>query len=211
VTEEELRTDMLRREKEQRQEFERLVKNQDELLTDSRALEAATKGQAELTAEQKDSLLQYHKRQKLVGQNTGAIAERMAAIVIEVQNNRLEEDGGRLQTRLTKEIVEPRQIVADELVPAAVAGLDKTRRQAATAAERDPALAETIRQQAAAVAKMKEILEHMVKSEGFQEAVNLLYEIQKAQTDVNEQTNKALQERIKRILEGGNATPGPRQ
>jgi hypothetical protein len=50
---------------------------------------------------------------------------------------------------------------------------------------------------------MKEILTHLVKSEGFQEAVNLLYEIQKAQTDVHEQTNKERQERIKRILEGG--------
>jgi hypothetical protein len=202
VTEEELRTDLLRREKEQRIEFERLVKMQEELLTDSRVLQAGTKGQAALTADQKDALVQSHKRQKQVGQSTAAIAERMGAIVIEVQNNRLEEDGGRLQTRLTKEIVEPLQSVADELIPAALAGLDKTRREPA-AAERDPALAETIRQQEAAVAKMKEILEHMVKSEGFQEAVNLLYEIQKAQTDVNEQTNKALQERIKRILEGG--------
>jgi hypothetical protein len=203
VTEEELRTDLLRREKEQRQEFERLAKNQEDLLTDSRAFEAAVKGKSDLTAEQKDSLLQYHKRQKLVGQNTSAIAERMSAIVIEVQNNRLEEAGGRLQTRLTKEIVEPLQMVAGELIPAAVASLDKTRRQAAAPAERDSALAETIRQQAAAVAKMKQILEHMVKSEGFQEAVNLLYEIQKVQTDVHEQTNKERQERIKRILEGG--------
>ena len=54
---------------------------------------------------------------------------------------------------------------------------------------------------------MQEILEHMVKSEGFQEAVNLLYEIQKAQTDVHEQTNKERQERIKRILEGGGDKP----
>jgi hypothetical protein len=208
VTEEELRTDLLRREKEQRIEFERLVKIQEELLTDSRALQAGAKGQAALTAEQKDALVQDYKRQKQVGQSTAAIAERMAAIVIEVQNNRLEEAGGRLQTRLTKEIVEPLQLVADDLIPAALAGLDKTRRELA-AAERDPALAETIRHQEAAVTKMKEILEHMVKSEGFQEAVNLLYEIQKAQTDVNEQTNKALQERIRRILEGG--TPPARQ
>jgi hypothetical protein len=50
---------------------------------------------------------------------------------------------------------------------------------------------------------MQEILRHMVKSEGFQEAVNLLYEIQKAQTDVHDQTNKERQDRIKRILEGG--------
>jgi hypothetical protein len=204
VTEEELRTDLLRREKEQRQEFERLVKNQDGLVTDSRALQAAVKDQANLTTEQKDQLLQYHKRQKLVGQNTGAIAERMAGIVIEVQNNRLEEEGGRLQTRLTKEIVEPMQAVAEELIPQAFALLDKTRRNAASPEERSAAIAEAIERQNEAAARMKEILEHMVKAEGFQEAVNLLYEIQKAQTEVNDQTNKARQERIKRILEGGN-------
>lgn len=203
VTEEELRTDLLRREKEQRQEFERLHKNQEELLTDSRAFAAAWKGQASLSAEQKDQLMQSHKRQKLVGQSTAAIAERMAAIVIEVQNNRLEEAGGRLQTRLTQEIVEPMQSVADEPISLAVAALDKSRRQA----DAGPALAEAIVHQTAAAAQMREILEHMVKAEGFQEAVNLLYEIQKAQTEVNEQTNKARQGRIKRILEGSPAGP----
>jgi hypothetical protein len=202
VTEEELRTDLLRREKEQRQEFERLIKNQEDLLTDSRALEAAVKGEPNLTSEQKDQLIQYHRRQKVVGQNTSAIAERMAGIVIEVQNNRLEEEGGRLQTRLTREIVEPLQAVADELIPAALTALDKTRRQAAVPDDRNAALAEAIAAQTEAAAKMKEILEHMVKAEGFQEAVNLLYEIQKAQAEVTDQTNKARQERIKRILEG---------
>ena len=209
VTEEELRTDLLRREKEQRQEFERLVKNQDELLTDCRALEAAVKTKPDLEAAQKDLLMQLHKRQKLVGQNTGAIAERMDSIVTEIQNNRLEEAGGKLQTRLTKEIIEPMRLVAGELIPQALTGLDKTRRQAAAPAERDPALAETIARQAEAAAKMKEILEHMAKSEAFQEAVNLLYEIQKVQTDVHDQTNKERQERIKRILEGGAAPPKP--
>ncbi|HEX5103281.1 MAG TPA: hypothetical protein VFV87_05695, partial [Pirellulaceae bacterium] len=196
VTEEELRTDLLRREKEQRQEFERLLKNQEDLVTDSRALEAGTKGQAGLAPPQKDQLIQYHKRQKLVGQNTGAIAERMFSIVIEVQNNRLEEDGGRLQTRLLKEIIEPMRVVVEEMIPQAQSGLESVRRLADDAAARDAALAETIAQQTEIAAKMKEILEHMVKSEGFQEAVNLLYEIQKAQTDVHEQTNKERQERI---------------
>jgi hypothetical protein len=204
VTEEELRTDLLRREKEQRQEFERLVKNQEDLLTDSRALQAAIKGSESLAPDQRDLLLQYHKRQKLVGTSTSGVAERMAAIVIEVQNNRLEEEGGRLQTRLTTEIVEPMRIVVDGLIAQALGTLDKTRRQP-SAEERNAALAETIRLQTQAVAKMKEILEHMVKSEGFQEAVNLLYEIQKAQTDVHNETNKARQERIQRILEGSPA------
>src|SRR5436190_4890061 len=209
VTEEELRTDLLRREKEQRQEFERLIKNQDDLVTDSRTLAAAIKSQSDLTAENKDQLAQYLKRQKLVGQSTAAIGERLAAVVIEVQNNRLEEEGGRLQTRLIKEIVEPMQAVAEELIPLAAAALEKTRRQAGSAMNRDAALGEAIAHQAEAAARMKEILDRMVKSEGFQEAVNLLYEIQKAQTEVNDQTNKARQERIRRILEGGKE-PTPR-
>jgi hypothetical protein len=198
VTADVLRTDLLRREKEQRSEFERLVKEQEELITDSRALEAALKRQTDLTTEHKDQLAQYQKRQKLIGQNTAAIAERLAAIVVEVQNNRLEEDGGRLQTRLTKEIVEPMQSVAGELIPQAVAALDRARRQT----DANEILAVAISRQAETAAKMKEILDHMVQAEGFQEAVNLLYEIQKAQTEVNEQTNNARQERIKRILEG---------
>jgi hypothetical protein len=207
VTEDELRTDLLRREKEQRQEFERLVKNQEDLLTDSRALEAGIKGQANLTPQQKDQLIQYHKRQKLVGQNTGSIAERMASIVIEIQNNKLEEDGGRFQTRLTDEIIEPMRSVSEELIPLALAALEKTRRQSAEPADRDAALAEAISEQTELVARMQEILEHMIKSEGFQEAVNLLYEIQKEEQKVFDETNKERQERIKRILEGESSKP----
>ena len=71
--------------------------------------------------------------------------------------------------------------------PSDVIPLESVRRLA-PAVDRDAALAQAIAQQTAAVAKMKEVLEHMVKSEGFQEAVNLLYEIQKAQTQVHEQT-----------------------
>ena len=206
VTEEELRTDMLRREKEQRQEFERLVKNQEELLTDCRALLAGIKGSANIPPAAKDQLMQYQKRQKLVGQNTGAIAERFASIVIEVQNNRLEEEGGRLQSRLTRDIIEPMQEVSAALVPEVMQLLDRTRRQAAEQADRDQALADAVARQQAIVERMQQILTHMVKSEGFQEAVNLLYEIQKVQTDVHEQTTKERQERIKRILEGGGAS-----
>jgi hypothetical protein len=208
VTEEELRTDLLRREKEQRQEFERLTKNEEELLTDCRALLAGVKGAEDLTPQQKDQLMQYQKRQKLIGQNTGAIAERFASIVIEVQNNRLEEEGGRLQTRLENDIILPMREVAEQMVPEAMQLLDRTRRQAAETTDRDEALGEAIARQQAIVDKMQEILRHMVKSEGFQEAVNLLYEIQKVQTDVHEQTNRERQERIKRILEGsGNPQP----
>ena len=171
-------------------------------MTDSRRWRRRPSTKRLSRREQKDLLLQYHKRQKLVGPEHGAIAERMAAIVIEVQNNRLEEEGGRLQTRLTKEIVEPMQAVAAELIPEAVAALDKAAARPRRRQSGAPPSPRRSSSQTETAARMKEILEHMVKAEGFQEAVNLLYEIQKAQTEVNDQTNKARQERIKRILEG---------
>jgi hypothetical protein len=101
------------------------------------------------------------------------------------------------------------QQVAGEMIPQALASLERTRRQGDNVAERDAALADTIARQTEIVARMKQILEHMIKSEGFQEAVNLLYEIQKAQTEVHDQTTKERQDRIKRILEGGSDAPMP--
>jgi len=48
---------------------------------------------------------------------------------------------------------------------------------------------------------MREILRHMVKWEGYQEALNLLREVLKAQKNVNEQTIKEYQRRIQKIFE----------
>jgi hypothetical protein len=202
VTEEELRTDLLRREKEQWQEFERLLKNQEDLITDGRALEAGAKGSAAFTAEHKDTLMQMQRRQKVLSGNVSAIADRLAAIVIEVENNRLEEVDGKVQTRIRRDIVEPMRTLVDAAAPEAMQRIDQARRLAGQPAERDEALAQALAKQEQMAETMREILRHMIRSEGFQEAVNLLYEIQKSQQDVYDRTQKERQERIKGILEG---------
>lgn len=206
VTEEELRTDLLRREKEQRQEFERLVKGEEDLQTDTRALEATARESATLTQEQKDQLMQMQKKQKVYATNIGAIAERMVNILIEVENNRLEEANGKLQARLN-EIIKPLRELADSDLPAIVQSLDQIRRQASAVKERNEAIVSTLAQQDKAIEKMKQVLSLMVKSEGYQEAVNLLYEIQKSQQDVLKRTIEEQQERIRKILEGEKANP----
>lgn len=207
VTEEQLRTDLLRREKEQRQEFERLLKSQEDLTTETRALAATVAGQKELAEEQKLALMAIGRRQKLVGTNTGTIAGRLAEFLVEVKNNRLEEEGGPLERRLSEKIIIPMTQINAEGVPEAMQRLDKSRRLAAAAAERDPALAEAVTQQELLAAQMREILVHMVKAEGYQEAVNLLYEIEKSQKGVYDLTEKEKQERIKKILEEGGKIP----
>lgn len=206
VTEEELRTDLLRREKEQRQEFERLVKGAEDLLTDTKALEAATREAASLSQEQKDQLMQMQKKQKVYATNTGAIAERMTSIAIEVDNNRLEEAEGKLKTRL-QEIIKPLRELSDQDMLEVVQSLDQVRRQGNLLADRNKAVAESLAQQEKTIEKMQQVLALMVKSEGYQEAVNLLYEIQKGQQNVLDLTIKEQQERIRRILEGNKQDP----
>ena len=201
VTEEELRTDLLRREKEQRQELERLLKQQEDLATDCQALQAGLTDAA-LAAEQKDQLMQYQRRQKVIGTNVGAIAQRLESIVTEVLNNRLEDPSGRLEKRLREDIIQPLSEIAELAVPDAVQQLDRTRRQSAEVAPRNEALATAVTRQKEIADAMREILKHMVKAEGYQEAVNLLYEIQKTQQDVYDRTIKEKQERIKGIIEG---------
>jgi hypothetical protein len=209
VTEEELRTDLLRREKEQRQEFERLVKGEEDLLTDTKAMEAATREAGTLAQDQKDLLMQLQKKQKVYATNVGAIAERMTNIAIEVDNNRLEEADGKLNSRL-QEIIRPLIELSEKDMPEVVQSLDQIRRQANSLADRNQAIAESLALQEKTIEKMKRVLSLMVKSEGYQEAVNLLYEIQKGQQDVLDRTIKEQQERIRRILEGNKPQDGPK-
>ena len=57
------------------------------------------------------------------------------------------------------------------------------------------ALQETI------IVKMNEILGYMVKAEGYQEAINLLRQIERTQQDVLETTDEQRRKRIQSIFE----------
>ncbi len=202
VSEDELRTDLLRREKEQRRELQHLRKSQDDVMTDCRAFLAQTREQPEISAESRGLLLRLQKRQKLLGTSLAAIARQLERVILEVQNNRLEEENGPLQTRLRGRIIRPMWALADESVPRAAGLLDNTRRLVDDAAQRNKVLSDATRQQQAVLEAMDDILRHMAKAEGYQEAVNLLYQIQQSQRDVFDKTTKEKEERIRRLLEG---------
>ena len=207
VTEDELRADLLRREKEQRVEFEKMLTQQDELYTESSAMLAGTKGQAELPADERGLLMKLQKRQKLLGVNIGNVADRLSAVLLEMQNNRLEEPNGPLQERLQSRIIGPIERLSMEAVPQAADQLDDTRRLFNKPAERDAALKETIDQQQAIAEEMRTILRHMVKSEGYQEAINLLYEIERQQQELLKMTEQERQERLKELLKKQDQEP----
>ena len=207
VTEDELRADLLRREKEQRVEFEKILTQQDELYTESAAMLAGTKGQEEIPAEERGLLVKLQKRQKLLGVNIENVADRLSAVLLELQNNRLEEPNGPLQERLQSRIIDPLYRLATEAVPQAADQLDDTRRLYNKPAERDAMLADTVERQQAIAEEMRTILRHMVKSEGYQEAINLLYEIERQQAELLKLTEEERQERLKELLKKQDSVP----
>ena len=206
VTEDELRNELLRREQEQRLEFERILADQQKLLENSRALEATLKRDPALAAKDRELLASSERLQRLIGGRMLAIAAQFTQILAEVENNRLESDPQVARTRLGGRIIEPLELLARRGVLQAADLLDGARKALPTAdgqpkGECLAALADAAKEQDELVKSMREILKNMVKWEGYQEALNLLREVLKAQRIVNEETIKEYQRRIQKIFE----------
>lgn len=206
VTEEELRTDLLRREKEQRQEFEKTLKQQIELQTEIQAMLADLNDEqsGETARTRLAGLLRFRQQQKLLGTNVGSIASTLEEYLTEAMNNRLDEESGSFRRRLGTQIILPMRIVDEEMIQFAIRHFDASRRSVNDPTQLAENLELTIDQQTEIIIQMEEILRFMAKEESFQEMVNLLYEIEKTQKKVLEMTSKEHEERLKRIFESGN-------
>jgi len=204
VTEDELRAELLRREQEQRYEFERLLRDQRKLLEDSQALLAVLDTPDRPFAEEDaKTLTGDEKRQRLVGGRCTAIADQFERILAEVENNRLEDDQA-IHDRMAGHIIEPVRLMARRGVLVAADLLDQAQKtDAADVDARRTALAAAAAEQENLVAAMREVLKNMVKWEGYQEAVTLLREVLRAQKNVSEQTIEEYQRRVRSIFEDG--------
>ena len=199
VGEAELRTDLLRREKEQRQILLELVKKQDLLLTDTGALAAELLDIDILGRSEKERLAELQKRQKLLSVNINNIVKRLDGMVSEIINNRLEDDDGILKQRLRQKVIVPLGSLVKEVIPVAALELDSSRR-ILEKDSRNESMRVAGQSQVTALEIMKEVLVHMVRNEGYQQAVNLLYEIQRAQERMNEMTAKAKEESLSNVV-----------
>jgi hypothetical protein len=200
VSEGELRADLLRREKEQRQLLGELVKTQDLVLTDTQAVQADLRGLAALEKKQRDAIVRMQKRQKLLGSNLEPMIERLVNMVAEVENNRLDDEQGALKIRIMENVVAPLRVAFENLSPLAVIALENARRSE-DADARNALFTESIQRQQEVIVQMKAAMKNMVENEDFQLALNLLYEIQKTQQDLKVLTEKEKEARIKAILE----------
>lgn len=212
VTEEELRTDLLRREREQRQELERLLQTQEGILIESTAMLADVKSGQDplesLEADMRANLLQMMRTQRVLGTNLSAIASRFQSFLIEVINNRIDEEKGTLRRRLQDMIIAPLQGLDQFDVQDSIRGIELSRRSLDKPEELTAALEETVEVQREIVTRINEVLEAMVKAEGYQEAVNLLNEIKRAEEEVHRLTKERREQRIRELLERGGADGG---
>jgi hypothetical protein len=206
VGEAELRTDLLRREKEQRQVLSEMIKKQDLLLTDSAALAAECREIKALDPSQRERLVGLQKRQKLMASNLKPIVLRLQGMLQEIINNRLEEEDGILKARLRGKVITPLAGLQQGAMPSAAVGLDAARRIAGLE-QRNAAFAVVEEAQRNAIEIMREVLVHMVRNEGYQQAVNLLYEIQRAQERMRLMTIKAKEEALNKVLRDNNRSP----
>ncbi len=199
VSEAELRDDLLRREKDQRQLLADMVDRQDVLLTECQALQAQTRGEAALTSEARNLVVRFAKRQNQLGNAILPVAARLRGMVAEITNNKLEEEDGILRERLLQRIIEPLEAVAKNELTLAAEYLGLVRR-ATDLEERKLLFQATVSNQQAGLKRLREILVHMVKNESYQQAVNLLYEIQKSQEDLRTRTEKEKAALLEKVL-----------
>ena len=177
-------------------------KAQDEPLTDTQAYLADTRSMEKLDKEKLADLFKLQRLQKMQGTNLKPMVERIDGIIAEIQNNRLEEEDGVLKRRLRTKVLNPMKNLWEEAIPVATQQLERARRAPDDLELRNGILEDTIARQIAIMDVMQEILVNMVKDEDFQQAVNLLYEMQKLQSDLNNRTQAEKEERLKELIQG---------
>ena len=200
VGEAELRTDLLRREKEQRQIVNEVTKKQDILLTDLGALSAELVDVDLLNRSSKERLANLQKAQKNLSVDVLNIVKRLKGMVMEIKNNRLEEEKGILQSRLMDKIITPLEALTQQTFPSVLLELDAARRMN-DRINREKSFKVINASQRYTVQILRGVLVHMVRNEGYQQALNLLYEIQREQERMNQMTNKAKEKSLEGIVE----------
>jgi hypothetical protein len=200
VSEAEMRDDLLRREKAQRELLAGIVDTQDLLLTECQGLLAETRSAGDLTSEQRSQVVRSQKKQKLLVKNILPIVERLRGMILEIGNNKLEEKDGVLQERLRERIIEPLDDLTRNELALASEYLERVRRSKEIE-ERKVLFTAAVTNQQSALKQLRAILVHMVKNESYQQAVNLLYEIQKSQQDLRARTDTEKAKLLENVLE----------
>jgi len=193
VTAEDLSAELSRRENEWRREFELVIKSQEQL-------EARVKELVSLDAAQRASgaaaarLNSERRSQRQQASRLRTIGRQFEQILSEMEVNQLA--NSMVRRRLDAGVIAPMRKLATEGVPAAADLLDSFQ----TASD-DDAASRVLDSQAGLVREMYAILANMLKWEGYEEAVSILRDIIRLQADLNEDTQRRLQEEVDRLFD----------
>lgn len=205
VSDDEFRADLMRREKEQRQEVERLQKVLVGVVADTRELVRAGAAGKTWTAGTEQAAARLTREQKAMGPALGMIARRIEDLLTEAINNGLEAQDGPLAQRLRSHVFTPLTQLADASIPEVVRRLEEARSESGRVPQREQALSAALTGQAKIETELNQILKYMVKAEDYQLVLSLIMELQHSQADVLTRAEKERLERIKRIFEQGGA------
>ena len=135
-----------------------------------------------------------------MSKNVLPIVERLRGMIFEIGNNKLEEKDGVLQERLRARIIEPLDALTQNELALASDYLERVRRSKEME-ERKVLFIAAVTNQQSVLKQLRAILVHMVKNESYQQAVNLLYEIQKSQQDLRTRTETEKAKLLENVLE----------
>ncbi|MEM7457331.1 MAG: hypothetical protein AAF456_23550 [Planctomycetota bacterium] len=207
VTPEELRAHLLRREVDQRKAFEEAYELQLALTSElgqAMAMDSAGMTVDQFNAAREERLINIARSQKQIGTRLENIAVRFESFLEEVKNNGLDKDeaeqnqgdgdlGPKIETRFRNEIIGPIRELDQTLITLAGRHLENCRRSVADEPELIAASQSASQVQEAVLIEMKKILESMMESESYQEAINKLLEIkaleERIQAEINERNN----------------------
>lgn len=214
VTEEELRSDLLRREIEQRKAFKQAYDAQLAAIAEIRGIagmkQSSDMSQDEFRSEQSRRILSAYRAQKLIGTNVDAVRQRFDDFVLEVRNNKLDNDPGmdpektleyRFGTLIAARIrdidagglmiedSEGKKVAKSDFISLAALNLENCRNNLMDRSKLNAAVEETTKTQEKILDIMREVLDAMEDSELFQSAINDLLEIKRIEKEIREALN----------------------
>lgn len=183
VSPEELLAELSRREQEYRQDFERIIRMQEELYADLLTLNQAKDLDA---ADRNQRFRRLSRRQRDQAGRLNTLKLQFEQVLAELRINQLADVA--VEERLDAGVIVPLGRLTREDIAEAAETLSELARD-----EQAEDIQSARESQDRVLAKMREILNHMLKWERFQEAVMLLREVIKMQFSVNEATEKTIE------------------
>ena len=212
VSEEEFLADLLRREKEARQELELIYKRQQTTQTDTEALSVDEKTVDETDeqffSEVKTRMSEYSRNQRLIGENIEGVITRIEDLLIEGLNNRVDESTGEFEDRYSDRIIAPLQSITDEMIFDLKDALDSARRAADDNEKRAEFLTEASAIQTTILQTLDSVLKELSINQSFQDAINSLFEAKKEEEKLRKKTEDESKKLIKGAISGNSDDAG---